>query len=104
MNADPTSQSTPPSSPLVPVEITSPAELNSQHEPSSARSSNGRAQADFETPESRSSVVVPSDDAASRRPGRRLWKRISNLAPGITSKLNLAADCGLVILASAVST
>jgi exopolysaccharide biosynthesis polyprenyl glycosylphosphotransferase len=31
-------------------------------------------------------------------------RAISNLAPGITSKLNLAADCLLVIAASAVST
>jgi exopolysaccharide biosynthesis polyprenyl glycosylphosphotransferase len=33
-----------------------------------------------------------------------IFRRISNLAPGLTSKLNLVADCVLVIAASVIST
>jgi exopolysaccharide biosynthesis polyprenyl glycosylphosphotransferase len=49
-------------------------------------------------------TVAPSQpgDTQSRR--NRVLSGISDLAPGITSKLNLAADCALVIAASAWST
>jgi len=50
-------------------------------------------------------AVLPSNSGDStRRRSREVLKGISELAPGITSKLNLAADCALVIAASAISS
>jgi exopolysaccharide biosynthesis polyprenyl glycosylphosphotransferase len=50
------------------------------------------------------SVLPSSRGESTRRRSREVLKGISDLAPGITSKLNLAADCALVIAASAISS
>ncbi len=48
--------------------------------------------------------VPPASRAEGRRSSHAVLQGISKLAPGITSKLNLAADCCLVIAATAIST
>jgi exopolysaccharide biosynthesis polyprenyl glycosylphosphotransferase len=56
-------------------------------------------------PSSRPSLVPPANPGRSDTArNRSVLQGISKLAPGVTSKFNLAADCALVIAASAVST
>ena len=64
-------------------------------------SSSGRGDS---PPSSRGEVPPSSRSEAARRASLDVLQGFSKLAPGITSKLNLAADCMLVIAASAVST
>ena len=53
---------------------------------------------------SRGDAPPPSRSEAAITASREVLEGFSKLAPGVTSKLNLALDCGLVIAASAVST
>ena len=88
--ADSSCHDTPPSSRRIPLEVPSASADESPREPDPSAP----------TP----LTIAPSQrgDTLSRR--NRVLNGISNLAPGITSKLNLAADCALVIAASALST
>jgi exopolysaccharide biosynthesis polyprenyl glycosylphosphotransferase len=62
-------------------------------------------QRDSSNPGTPSSAPPPSSRGeAALKASRDVLQGFSKLAPGVTSKLNLAADCILVIAASAVST
>ena len=52
----------------------------------------------------RSDGPPPSRSEAAITASREVLQEFKKLAPGVTSKLNLAADCALVIAAAAVST
>jgi exopolysaccharide biosynthesis polyprenyl glycosylphosphotransferase len=99
MNANSSCEKTPPSSHGALREASSRSEAGSgrQAPPLSVRT------ASRETPphSSHGEVIAPSSRGEAAL--RKSREALHNLAPGVTSKLNLAADCFLVIAASAVS-
>jgi exopolysaccharide biosynthesis polyprenyl glycosylphosphotransferase len=111
MNADSSCQNTPPSSSRLP--LASGDAPRDDEAPAPAPPSSVVA-VSTPTPAAPGPVLVPPMRASSpsvfdrneahTTRGQRVLARISKLAPGVTSKLNLAADCALVIAASAVST
>src|SRR6266542_1338134 len=98
MNANPSLENSPPANRKSSGEITLPASAASAHsaqKPASVRSTRNNS--------TDGDVAPASQGDGAHRTSREVLQGISRLAPGLTSKLNLAADCSLVIVATAIS-